>query len=283
MPELESILSKVNDIPTLPDVVLKITRMIADPATTASDINEVLSHDPALTAKILKLVNSPYYGFARRITNITNAVVILGYNQVRNLALSAFVFDILKVKNNLRSFDMTALWRHSIGSAFIASALSKKLKIKAEEDAFICGLLHDLGKGIMAQHAVGDLEKVMMRVITKDILFIAAERESLQYTHAEIGASIMEKWNLSESLVSAIRFHHDPLSAPESARMLAVITNFSDILARAVLMGSGGDDKIPRLLPEVWEFLGLTWDDVNAIIRQTAEEYWKSDEFLSIA
>ena len=281
VPQLADVVENLTEMPALPSVVARLTRLISDPRTTASDINAALSSDPGLVTKILKLVNSSYYGFSRRITTITNAVVILGFNQVRNLALSAFIFDKFASARG-SSFDINGFWRHSIGTAFLSAQIAKHLDPKLEEDAFICGLLHDLGKFIMAQAAPSHIAAVTELVKKRDILFYTAETMCLGYTHAMLGAVVMENWNLPEALVEVVRHHHNPVEAPEGARKLCCVTNISDIAARSVLMGSGGDWRIPRLTPEVWDTTRLDWKILEAIIRKVVADYSKSDAFFSI-
>ncbi len=273
-------MENLTDMPALPTVVARLTRLIADPETTANDINDALSSDPGLVASILKLVNSAYYGFPRRITTITNAVVILGYTQVRNLALSAFVFEQFTGTTSV-PFDIDGLWRHSIGSAFLGAQIAKTLAPKLEEDAFICCLLHDLGKFIQARNAELDLMLVLKRAGKKDILFHSAEIECLGYTHAELGAAVMEKWNLPKTLVDVVRYHHNPLEAPESAIRLACVTNIADIVARAMLMGTAGDNRIPQLDADVWRQLASSWGEMESIVRKVADEYSRSGEFFA--
>lgn len=282
-PGIRDVLDRITDMPALPTVVARLTRLIADPKTTASDINAALSSDPGLVTKILKLVNSSYYGFARRITTITNAVVILGFNQVRNLALSAFIFDSFTQGEGCdRRFDLAGVWRHSIGSAFLAAAIAKAAAPKLEEDAFICGLLHDLGKFIMAQHAPEHLCLVMEEVEREDVLFHEAERKRLGYDHAVLGGLVMERWNLPETLVEVVRHHHLPLEAPEGSRRLACIASAAEITARALLMGDPGDRRIPLLTAGVWEATALDWRRLEGIVRKVADDYSKSDAFFSV-
>ena len=281
-PQLAEVVDGLKDMPALPNVVAKLTRMISNPKTTAADINDTLSSDPGLVTKILKLVNSPYFGFSRRITSITNAVVILGYNQVRNLALSAFIFDKFADSGKGALFDVKGFWKHSIGTAFIGSRLAASIDPKLEEDGFICGLLHDLGKFVMLQRAEPHMAKVMTLVRKRDILFYAAEQECLGYNHAQLGAAVMERWNLPETLVEVVKNHHTPEAAPETARALTCVTSLADIVARSMVMGNGGDDKIPRLSELVWRTIGLTWPVLDSIMRLAAEDYSKSDVFFSI-
>lgn len=280
MPSIEEIIDSLSDISALSDVVAKLTRLVADPGATAADINDALSRDPGLSAKILKLVNSPYYGFSRRIATITSAVVILGFTQVRNLALSAFVFDKFVSSGSRFGFDLHRFWKHSLGVAFCAEQLSGGIDARLAEDAFICGLLHDLGKCVMAQQAPSDLEKVMEAVVRGDILFYDAERAALSYDHALLGAAVMERWNLPEVLVQVIRNHHAPSPAVEAATLTRIV-NAADILARSLLMGSGGDGRIPRLREDVWDGLGLDWEVMETAAFRAGGEFRESDLFFS--
>ena len=280
-PQLSDVLENLTEMPSLPTVVARLTRLIADPKTTASDINVALSSDPGLVTKILKLVNSSYYGFSRRITTITNAVVILGFNQVRNLALSAFIFDKFAGAGKDSGFDVNGFWKHSIGAAFAGAHIAKNMDPKLEEDAFICGLLHDLGKFIMAQNAPLHITMVLDRAKKKDILFHTAEQECLGYDHAQLGAVVMERWNLPETLVDVVRYHHNPVAAPEKAVTLCCMTQMADIASRALLIGNGGDESIPLLTEEVWRRTRLAWKDLESIVRKVADEYSKSDAFFS--
>jgi putative nucleotidyltransferase with HDIG domain len=278
--DIDKVIADFGDMPTLPHVVARLTRLIANPNTTASDINKALSRDPGLTARILRLVNSSYYGFARRITTITNAVVILGFTQVRNLALTAFIMDNFSV-SAASGFDMKAFWRHSIGTAFLAGHIGRGLGVKLDEDAFVCGLLHDLGKSVMAVKAPADVRKVLDVVGSENVLFYEAERRALGYDHATLGAALMERWNLPELMVETAREHHNPEAAGEGHRLLASVVHFADILARALLMGSGGDPLIPRIAEAAFERTGLNWRTVEAIMRRSTEEYAESDLFFA--
>lgn len=280
MSDLRSIVESVTDLPTLPTVLAKLTRLIADPNSSAADINEALSRDQGLTTKILRIVNSPYYGFPRRISTLTNAVVILGYNKIRNLAMSSFVYKSLNTRITFRKFNIRELWRHCLATAMFSEALVTS-SLKIGEDAFICGLLHDFGKGIMGQYARDDLFQVISQTTQKNTLFYQAEKDLLGYNHAEIGAEVAERWNLPKVIVSVLRSHHEPFSLEGEERHLAIVVNFSDILARSLALGHPGDDQIPDLKPEIWEFMGLTWDEVETLMRKVEQELRRTEDFFS--
>jgi putative nucleotidyltransferase with HDIG domain len=278
MADIQRIIADITDLPTLPDVVTKVNQLISDSNTSAADINKVISRDLALSAKILKLVNSPFYGFPRRITTITYAVVILGFNTVRNLALSAFVFDAFK--KGSRHFDAAAFWKHSICTAFLSQDLAKKIIPGKEEDAFIAGLLHGVGKVVMSQYLLEDMKKVAQRVEETGCQFTQAESELLDYNHAELGAALLEKWNLPEPVVGVVRNHLNPQPGEKPTNVEVV--HLSNILTRALNFGSSGDSRIPQISPAVWSSLGLTWADVDALLGQVVDEIRKGNEFLSM-
>lgn len=281
MTDINLIIDEITELPTLPDVVVEVNRMIADPKTSAADINAVISRDMSLSAKILKLVNSPYYGFPRRITTITYAVIILGYNTVRNLALSAFIFDSFKGKG-ARQFQLKPFWQHSACTAFTASALAKQKKNKMEEDAFMCGLLHDIGKAVLNQFFVEEMEQVTEKIKADDCLFKEAEQATLSFNHSQLGARLLERWNLPENIVAAVEFHHTPSEADQTHLELTSIIHVADIITRSLLLGSGGDLRIPCLDPLAWQRLDLSWDDIDAVMAEVSAKTSGAADFLEI-
>lgn len=280
MSDLRAVIEKIDNLPTLPDIVVKLNRLITDPSTSAGDINDLISRDVSLSAKILKLVNSPYYGFPRRITTVTYAVVILGFTAVRNLTLSAFVFDAFK-QRGVGKFDLKGFWRHSICTAVAAQHLARDGEDVSDEDGFMGGLLHDVGKVVMSQYLQDDLNRVMARVTESDCLFLDAEMDLLEYNHAKIGAILLEKWNLPKNLVAMVRHHHTPTRAQEGKRDCAIV-HFADILARSLGVGSGGDRKMPLLDGAAWEELGLDWAAVDELLGQVRTEIKKVGAFLEL-
>ncbi len=280
MPDLQDLITTISDLPTLPDVVARVNQMVNDPDASAADINDVISQDISLSAKILKLVNSPFYGFPRRITTITYAVVILGFNTVRNLALSAFIFDAFK-KKGAREFDLRGFWRHSVCTAIASQATAARTGLWQEEDAFMGGLLHGVGKVVMNQHMADDVKRIMEHVRKEDCLFCEAEAALLDYTHNEVGALLLDRWNLPDAIIEATRHHHTPSKAAEAAPLCALV-HFADILSRSLCAGFPGDWKIPRLAPEVWGQLALSWDDVGALMDQVGQEYNRAGAFFEL-
>lgn len=282
MNDLQKTLDRIEDLPTLPDVVAKLNRLLSDPSSSAADINDVLAQDIALSAKILKLVNSPYYGFPRRITTITYAVVILGFNAVRNLALSAAVFDLFAGKPGKNDFDVKAFWRHSICTAIAGAAIARRCKMPDADNAFTAGLLHDIGKVATLRFFPEGMGKTMARVAAQDCLFLEAERAELSFDHATLGGALLERWNLPPGLSEAVRLHHAPAEARLSGRLTAAV-HLADLLSRCLRNGSGGDRRIPRLDAAAWECLELGWPDVAAVADQIRAEIARAGAFFDLA
>jgi putative nucleotidyltransferase with HDIG domain len=278
--ELAAILDQVQDMPSLSPVLARLTALIASPDTTANDITLAISRDPGLVTRVLKLVNSAYYGFTRRISTITSAVVILGFKQIRNMALSSFVFDNFV---NIASprFDINGLWRHSLGVATFAAAVARLVAPRNIEDIFICGLLHDLGKFVLFRSDPEKAVRIFELAERDNLPFLAAENRLSAYDHARLGAAATERWKLPSSVVEVIRFHHAPLKAPEASSLPTAVINFADIMARSLLMGEGGGKRVEILSPEIWGRIGLSWPSVEKISRQAAKDYVDAAAFYA--
>jgi putative nucleotidyltransferase with HDIG domain len=278
--KLEDIVGSIDTLPTLPSVVSRVNELVDDPTASAGDINDVISHDLALSSKILKLVNSAFYGFPRRISSITHAVVILGFQTVRNIALSAFVLDAFDTGG--LPFGYRNFWIHSVGVGVAANAVGARHGVPVGDDAFMCGLLHDIGKLVVFQYLNEDFVKVLAKVEAEDITLVEAESAVLEAGHAEVGALLMEQWQLPEKMVAVLRYHHQPDAAPEEAAKLVSAVHCADILTRALLIGSGGDQKIPIISEAAWDALGLTEEALPEILKDIAADMGKVEAFIEL-
>ncbi len=277
----ETLQKKVETIPTLPVIVTKIMQLVENPKTAAAEITKVVSLDPALTIKILKIVNSAYYGFPKQITTITHAIMILGFEDVKNIALGVSVFDIFKNKNVKDSvdFDRVAFWQHSIGVGACTKLLARRLRYKNPEEAFICGLLHDIGKIILDQYFHDEFNKVIKLVKDENLLFINAERRVNDMDHTEIGRVVTKKWGLPNTIVDSVSFHHNS-SADIENNLLVSIVHAADVFCRIQKIGCGGDMLVPQLQKAAWDYLKLQPSDLAKIYQELAEEVKKADAFM---
>lgn len=275
------IAESVTGLPTLPKVVTQITNLLQNPRTSADEVGRAITMDQSLSSKVLKLVNSAFYGFPGRINTITHAIVILGFNTVKNIVLTASIFEKLGGRGGNQSFDLEKFWLHSIGTGVIGKEISKKINFRFQEETFIAGLLHDIGKIITFKYMPEDFAKVCAAREEQNCLLMEAEKKVMDVTHDEIGGWLGQKWNLPEDLRFAILYHHLPRLGAKHETMVSVI-HLADILARALGVGSGGDNRIPVADPTVWDKLKFSRPLLDKIYRDIDVELDKAAVFFQI-
>jgi putative nucleotidyltransferase with HDIG domain len=252
-----------SNISTIPDIVSKLRRTMDSPSASAVAVGEEVSKDQVLAAKVLRLVNSGFYGFRTPITTITQAMVLLGFDVVKTLVLSASVLDILELMNKY----LSGLWEHSLATARVANALGERLGLPNPEEIAVAGLLHDLGKVIIAQRFPAENKEIRAVVEKKNCLQLDAEREVLGVTHPEVGMWLLKKWGLPGKLVYPIAYHHAFHASRDFADRTAVI-HVADILCRARGFGYAGDSRMPAINRDAWALLKATMADVDAVYQQ---------------
>ncbi|MBI4567271.1 MAG: HDOD domain-containing protein [Planctomycetes bacterium] len=270
----------IHDIPTLPHVINKLNALLKAPHSTAQDVGELINTDQALASKTLKLVNSPYYGFGGKIQNINRAIVILGFNKIRNLALSVSVVEMFKGARSSR-FDFPAFWEHSIGSAVMCETLADFLKSPETEDAFVAGLLHDLGKLILVIYFPED-EEATARVVEEEGLFtFDAEKRLLGIEHGELGMALAETWNFPDKLVRAIGYHNRPARSRQ-VRELTFLVHMAQFLSQCLLVGAAGEVAVPPVSPEVWQHFEFTPEDLDETFARFTTNLKRAADFFNL-
>jgi HD-like signal output (HDOD) protein len=234
---------------------------------SAAEIADEIGKDQVLAAKVLKLVNNGSYGFRQPITTITHAMVLLGLDVVKTLVLTSSVVDMVDAMNQY----MAGLWEHSVGTARAARALATRMKVDQPEEFGLAGLLHDLGKVIIAQTLPAEHQQIRDVVAARNCLQIEAELDVLGVAHPEIGMWLMKKWALPAKMVYPIAYHSNFHPRREYADRIAVV-HVADIIARALGVGYPGDHRIPRVSPEAWAMLRLTSEDLAQVCSQVDDE-----------
>lgn len=284
--KLDKVINKIEDLPTLPIVIQRILQLINDPKATTKQIGSIITSDQSLTAKTLKLVNSAFYGFSKKITTVDQAIVIIGFNAVKNLAISASVFDIFKNMNQRSSFDRYGFWTHSVAVAFIAKQISEDTRIGNPGEIFVSALLHDIGKIILDIYFSDDMNKILYNANNKNISFIQSEEEILGFTHSEVGFLLCRKWNLPDNLYIPIRYHHHPNKATKYEQIVAVV-HAANIIAKAGNIGYDGDSVTPKISTHAWNILKQMKPDLSAetinIYIDSAKHHIEASDFLKIA
>ena len=207
---LKKITQSIIALPTLPAVITQLIGIIDNPTTSARNVAQLISTDQALTAKILKLANSAFYGFPREIATVNHAVVVLGFETVKNLALSVSVLERFSGHGESSGFDRQKFWEHSIGCGVAAKMLATKFRYRVSGEVFAAGILHDIGKLVLSQYFPADFGEILDVAQSQGIYIGKAEEQVLGVTHAEVGGWLAERWNLPDQLEESISNHHTP-------------------------------------------------------------------------
>jgi HD-like signal output (HDOD) protein len=269
--KLDHLVQQIGSLPTLPSVIVRVNEQVANPKTSALDLARTILEDQSLTARLLRLVNSPFYGFPRRIATVTEAVTILGFAPVRSLLLTASVVDLL-VGEETPDFSPTGLWEHSVGAAVGAGLLARYTRHEDREEVFVAGLLHDVGKLVLFHFLTKEFLAVLETSRREDIPIRTAEQRLLGFTHDQVGRLLAERWKLPVRLSEAIGCHHRPDLAQVGKREAALV-HVAEALTRALGLGSGGDDAVPMLEPETWRRLGLQTTILEPLMIELEEQY----------
>lgn len=275
---LQKIVEGVNDLPSLPHVVIRVMELTEDQNSTAQDINSALSQDQGMTAKVLKLANSAYYGFSRRISSVTDAVVLLGFRTIRSIVMAASVSDILSKEIEGYALAQGELWQHSQATAIAARMIARETKFGSFEVAYTAALLHDIGKVILNTHLSEAYNEVVEKVNNESIPFMEAEDQILGFNHAEVGAKVAEIWNLPEELVEAIAYHHNPEKAKINPKLTAIV-HIADAISVSMGIGIGIDGMLYPISDEAMKLLKLDESHIEKIISQLTDVIVDSDSF----
>ncbi len=260
----------VKDLPTLPTALQEVSRLLELPNTTTDQVAKVISFDQVLAAKVLKMVNSPIYGFPGRIGTVKHALVLLGFNVIRGLIISTSVYDDM-------NRAMRGLWDHSVGCSLACGELARALGMKDPEEYAVAGLLHDLGKVVSALQLPEAKARVDAVVQEQDLLYIDAEAQVLGFGHDRINSWLAEHWNLPPAIREGMAFHHKPMSARIYPQMACVV-HVGNFMARLFEYGSGGDDNVPPLSPHALKLLGMNQRSLEALLDTLCEKFADAGE-----
>ena len=283
MKHMDEILASIHQIPPFPQVAIKAMDIISNTQYVVSDLVEVICLDQSITANILKLCNSAYFGLPRKVSSLKEAVVYLGTIQLRQVLLASGAKDIYDRPDKGYSYFVGELWQHAIACALMSQVLARHLRLPLDENSiFTAALLHDVGKVVLSTYVSQEFAEIEMKVKEEHLSFHDAERRVLGFDHAEIGGRLAELWKFPDSIVAAIRFHHEPEKSPKTFRLLSELIALSDGLVLMVGYGTSADGlsyHIPHLLVDK---LKLKKNDIEVLMIKFQEEMDKAQEMIDV-
>jgi putative nucleotidyltransferase with HDIG domain len=277
--EVDKVIKRIHELPTLPLVYKRVSDLLRNPYTSASDVAAVISEDQVITTKLLRLVNSAHYGFAEKVETITRAVSLVGMQAVKDLVLATSVMDLFH-NDDAGDWTVVEFWRHSLAVAVASSAIAEAVDDPCVEEYFVAGLIHDIGKIVWIEYFQPEFYEVLALAKDKRMPMIEAEKQRLGFTHARAGRLLAKRWKLPERLIETIAWHHDPRLADKNPRFPALV-HVADVIANAMHLGKSGNGCVPPLSPEALEICGLKPQDVPQLMPLIQESYKDSILVLS--
>lgn len=278
--KIEEVAARINKLPTLPTVYIRVAELMSNPNSSADDVGRVVMNDQVIAAKLLRVVNSSFYGFKQRITTIGRAVTVIGFRGLRDLVLTLSAVRMVRPWSSGKTFDDRTFWAHGVGCASCARAIAAELHLPDPEEAFTAALLHDIGKLAEYMFLREEFVSVVWQAQEMNRPLFQIEREELGFTHADLGRLLAERWKLPDTLTDAIAFHHAP--AASSFPRTAAVVHLADIISRAMVLDGDVKQRIPPLDMAAWEKTGLKKGRIEALMHASTEEFQRGKEFLSI-
>ena len=276
--DAERIVTNVLKVAALPAVTVKFSEAIRDPLTSNQDLENIVSEDSALAAKVLMIANSALFNFPSEIDTIANAITIIGHKQLNEIILSCSIVGMFKdIPQDV--IDMDLFWRHSIAVATAARILASSRREQNIEKFFTAGLLHDIGKLIIFVEAPKDATEVLKQCDEKDELMYKVEKDVLGFDHAKLGAMLLKKWKLPEEVVSAVYYHHMP-SISSGNIVAPAIIHIADMMTHALQFGSSGEKFVPTLNEKAWKSLDLDIEVISPVLEQLNVQYAEAVKYI---
>lgn len=265
---IEQVIKGVQQVPSLSAVVLEVLAGFDKEDIEIADLVQKLGQDQGLTARVLRVANSPFYGISSKVGSVGEAVVVLGFHNVRSLVAAAGIINQFPVVGG-KGFDRLAFWQHGIGSAVCAQVLAKALG-RDQALAFTAGLLHDIGRLVLDAYFHEDFKAAMAHCTAEDSTLLDAERAVLGVDHAQVGFELARRWKFPVSIQQAIRDHHQP---EREQAVLTDLVHVANVLCHALDIGNSGYEIVPTLSSGAWTRLGLGWEKMPAQMAEIEQLY----------
>ena len=275
----------VTKMPPLPVTVSKVLEITNNPKTSPVDLNQIISLDPVLMGKVMRLINSAYYSLPNQITSLVRAIIMLGINTVKNLALSTAILGTLGKSSDFQALNMEGFWRHSISVGVTAKLIATRRNVdpKLREEYFIAGLLHDIGKIPLNNKLAAEYVQAISHTDREHVPLYQSEDRILLVNHAVVGKLIIENWRLGENLSDAVSYHHSLEEYTGKHRDVVLTVAVANLFSNTYELGFSGD-RYPEPVPEEYmRELGVDWDYLETIENTVKSEIEKAQIFLKVA
>ncbi len=259
----QEIVAKTGELPTLPHVATKVMRLVGDPTTSAKDVQDAIITDQGMTGQILKISNSAMFGMKREVRTLTHAIMLLGFDTIRSIVVASASKKLYAGKGGT-GFKEKLIWENSIGSALVARGIAEQFSNMDKEEAFIGGLMHNMGKTVLNTKLSDAYSRIMAASYNEGTPIYILERKELGFDHAELGYCLIRQWNLSESLAQAVRHYLEPEKAPPEYRRLTAAISLGTMFC--VDMGLGVSQPVPleeQRIEPIKDILALTNDRLD--------------------
>jgi len=268
--QLQTIIMSTRDLPAMPQVASKVLELSSDPNTSASQLQQVISDDQAMTARILKIANSAMYSCSRKIKTLTEAIVMLGFNSIRSLVVTSAARNLYNTRKSRSGLKERLLWEHSIGAGFACRLMAQKHAPALTEEAFLAGLMHDIGKLVLNIRIPEKFDEIVQVVYNENRSFHSTEQENFGFTHAEVGSLLVNKWKLSPVLEDVIKNHHNPESiSPDNPLLLYL--DLANQICHKLGIGFSDEPELNLVDSPANQILGLTEEMFNEITTHLQE------------
>ncbi|RXI37492.1 HDOD domain-containing protein [Clostridium tetani] len=280
---LQTLIDGIQDMPLIPDRINKILELVEDPDSTVADVELEILKDQSLTTKILRLANSTYYGYARKISTVSGATVLLGFQAIKSIviasAVSEFLITELPGGYRMEKYD---LWNQSQTCAIISRHIAKEIKYKNPEQAYIAGLLRDIGKTILNYYVAKEYKTILNKVENEGLSFLHAEETILGFNHGDVGGKIAKKWNLPKELVESIQYHHNPEICESNTKLISIV-HLADTMTMMMGVGLGVDGLAYNFSESALKTLNLTQNDVEHLYATSMEFLYDKESFSIVS
>jgi putative nucleotidyltransferase with HDIG domain len=250
---------------SLPDVCVKVNRLVDSPGYSAVGVGRIVAHDTDLSARILRLVNSSYFGLRAPVDTISRAIAVVGTNELRNLVMATTAARVFTgIPADL--VDMARFWRYSVMTGLIAKELALRCSVLHSERLFVMGMLHDIGRLVIYLTLPDQSRDILLITGGDDNLLAETEKDVLGFTHMDVGAELLRNWRLPDGLVSVVGAHHEPFKAGDY-QFDAALIHVAIALTHGEMSGLSFDEVISPISPSIWDFTGLSVEDLESVIK----------------